>query len=223
MTGFTKPAHGGLFLDDVDITHWSPGKRARAGLGRSFQSLELFEDTTVLENLRVGSDQPSVGSYVRDLVWPTNPPLTNEVVLAIREFKLQGALRRKAEDLSYGERRLLPIARAVAAGPNVLLLDEPAAGLGEIETAELARLVRRLADQFGMAILLVEHDMNFVMSVCDELVVLDFGRCIAAGAPDVVRSDPAVIAAYLGEDEDEVEEELAATGHAIAPAEGHST
>jgi ABC-type branched-subunit amino acid transport system ATPase component len=141
---------------------------------------------------------------VRDLVWPVSPPLSAEVVAAIREFKLQDKLERRAEDLSYGERRLLAIARAVAAGPSVLLLDEPAAGLGDVETAELARLVRRLASESGMAILLVEHDMNFVMSVCDEIVVLDFGRRIAEGAPDVVRRDQRVIAAYLGDEEPEL-------------------
>ena len=110
------------------------------------------------------------------------------------------------QDLPYGQRRLLAIARAVATQPSVLLLDEPAAGLGDAETAELAHLVRRLADDWGMAILLVEHDMNFVMTVCDEIVVLDFGRKIAEGAPDVVRRDPAVIAAYLGQSEEEPDE-----------------
>ena len=107
------------------------------------------------------------------------------------------------QDLPYGQRRLLAIARAVATQPSVLLLDEPAAGLGDVETAELAHLVRRLADDWGIAVLLVEHDMNFVMSVCDSIVVLDFGRQIAEGTPEEVRNDPAVIAAYLGEHDDE--------------------
>jgi len=105
----------------------------------------------------------------------------------------------------------------VATQASVLLLDEPAAGLGDAETTELASLVRRLATEWGIAVLLVEHDMNFVMSCCDELVVLDFGRKIAEGPPDAVRSDPAVIAAYLGEGEKELEAELQAEG-AGAPA-----
>jgi sulfate-transporting ATPase len=201
VTGFTRLAGGTLSLDGVDITGWSASRRARAGLGRSFQSLELFEDSTVLDNLRVASDPRDGASYLRDLVWPVNPPLPGEVISAIGEFGLAGDLDRNVEDLSYGKRRLLAIARAVATQPSVLLLDEPAAGLGDAETAELAQLVRRLAADWGMAVLLVEHDMNFVMAVCDDIVVLDFGRQIAAGPPEAVRRDPRVVSAYLGEED----------------------
>jgi sulfate-transporting ATPase len=206
VTGFARAAGGTFRLDGQDITRWSATRRARAGVGRSFQSLELFEDSTVLDNLRVASDPRDPVSYVRDLVWPVNPPLPGEVISAIREFGLADDLERNVEDLSYGKRRLLAIARAVATQPSVLLLDEPAAGLGDAETSELAHLVRRLADDWGMAILLVEHDMNFVMAVCDEIVVLDFGRQIAEGTPDMVRRDPSVIAAYLGVEEAETAE-----------------
>jgi sulfate-transporting ATPase len=212
VTGFTPLAGGTLLLDGEDITRWSVARCARAGVGRSFQSLELFEDISVLENLRVASDPRDGRSYLLDLLHPIDPPLPGEVVSAIREFALEDDLDRLVEDLPYGKRRLLAIARAVATRPSVLLLDEPAAGLGDAETAELARLVRRLADEWGMAILLVEHDMSFVMSVCDELVVLDFGRRIAAGAPETVRRDAAVISAYLGEDH----EAAAATATATA-------
>jgi len=119
-------------------------------------------------------------------------------VAAIREFQLEGDLLRPAQDLSYGQRRLLAIARAVATQPSVLLLDEPAAGLGSAETAELSHLVRRLADDWGIAVLLVEHDVDFVMNVCDRIVVLDFGHVISEGRPDEVRNDPTVVEAYLG-------------------------
>jgi sulfate-transporting ATPase len=200
VTGFTARSPGSsLLLDGEEISSWSAVRRSRAGIGRSFQSLELFEDSTVLDNLRAASDPHDVGSYFRDLVWPVNPSLPPTVVSAIREFELEGDLERLVEDLPYGRRRLLALARAVATHASVLLLDEPAAGLGDAETAELAHLVRRLATEWGIAVLLVEHDMNFVMSVCDELVVLDFGRKIAEGTSEAVRRNPDVIAAYLGE------------------------
>ncbi|MGH2939688.1 MAG: ABC transporter permease subunit [Solirubrobacterales bacterium] len=203
VTGFTRMASGSrLQLDELDIGRMSATRRARLGLSRSFQSLELFEDSTVLENLRAASDPRDIGSYVRDLVWPVDAPLPDKVLSTIREFELEDDLDRQVEDLPYGRRRLLALARAVATRSSVLLLDEPAAGLGDAETGELAHLVGRLAKEWGIAVLLVEHDMNFVMSVCDELVVLDFGRMIATGKPSEVRNDPAVIAAYLGEEED---------------------
>lgn len=202
VTGFTRAA-GSVVLDGSDVSSWSVPKRARAGISRSFQSLELFEDATVLDNLRAASDPRDRLSYLTDLVYPRTPPLPPTVVAAIREFRLEDDLLRHVQDLPYGQRRLLAIARAVAAQPSVLLLDEPAAGLGDVETAELAHLVRRLADDWGIAVLLVEHDMNFVMSVCDRIVVLDFGRRIAEGTPDEVRNDPAVIAAYLGQSDEQ--------------------
>ena len=201
LSGFA-PAEGRVLLDGLDISKHSAMRRARRGVARSFQSLELFEDSTVFENISVAADPQDFGSYLRDLVWPVNPKFPPEVVRAIREFELDEDLHRDVHDLSYGKRRLLAIARAVAMQPSVLLLDEPAAGLSSTESLELGRVVRRLAEEWGMAVLVVEHDMNFVMGVCDDVVVLDFGRLIASGPPDVVRTDPAVIAAYLGGDDD---------------------
>ena len=198
VTGFTKASSGRLLLDDADISGWSAVRRARAGIGRSFQSLELFEDSTVLDNLRTASDPRDSISYVRDLVAPVNPTLPAAAIAATREFGFTDKIDHDVASLSYGDRRLLAIARAVATEPSVLMLDEPAAGLGQVESAELASLVRRLADDWGMGVLLVEHDMDFVMSVCDEIVVLDFGQKISEGRPDTVRKDPAVVAAYLG-------------------------
>jgi len=203
VTGFTRSAGGSVLLDGQELMRLTATKRARAGLSRSFQSLELFEDATVLDNLRAASDPRDRWSYVRDLVHPVSPPLPGEVVAAIREFRLEDDLLRQVQDLPYGQRRLLAIVRAVATRPSVLLLDEPAAGLSDVETAELGRLVRRLADDWGIAVLVVEHDMTFVMNVCDDIVVLDFGTQISGGTPQEVRRDPAVIAAYLGESEEE--------------------
>ena len=201
ITGFAKIAEGQILLDGVDISTWSTTKKARAGVGRSFQALELFEDCSVIDNLRAASDPRDFLSYLRDLVNPIEARLTDTLVGAINDFDLTKDLGRGVEDLSYGKRRLLAIARAVAAQPSVLLLDEPAAGLNDFETRELATLVTRLAKEWGMAVLLIEHDINFVMSVCDDITVLDFGTRISHGTPVEVRNDPAVIAAYLGVEE----------------------
>jgi ABC-type branched-subunit amino acid transport system ATPase component/ABC-type branched-subunit amino acid transport system permease subunit len=203
ISGFAS-ADGRVTIDDIDLSKQSPMKRARAGVARSFQSLELFEDATVFENLSVAADPQDLGSYLRDLVHPVNPPFAPPVVRAILEFKLDQDLHRDVKDLSYGKRRLLSIARAVAMHPSVLLLDEPAAGLSSAESMELAAVVRRLAEDWGMTVLVVEHDMNFVMGVCDQVMVLDFGKLIAAGSPEAVRSNPAVIAAYLGVETDDL-------------------
>jgi sulfate-transporting ATPase len=219
VTGFTRASGGSVRLDGRELLELSATKRARAGVSRSFQSLELFEDATVLDNLRAASDPRDRWSYLRDLVHPAAPPLPGQVVAAIREFRLEHDLLRVVQDLPYGQRRLLAIARAVATQPSVLMLDEPAAGLSEVETTELAHLVRRLARDWGIAVLVVEHDMNFVMSVCDHIVVLDFGIQISQGSPREVRRDPLVIAAYLGESDEEAEEARAAELETAAGAE----
>ncbi|WP_405622847.1 ABC transporter permease subunit [Streptomyces sp. NBC_00076] len=203
VTGFTRSASGVVRLGDRDVTRLPVHRRAAAGLSRSFQSLELFEDMTVLDNLYAACDRPGRWAYLTDLVRPGSRPLPAHVLVAVREFGLEDSLDRPVGDLSYGERRLLAIARAMAASPSVLLLDEPAAGLSDDETRELAHLVRRLAEDWGMGVLLVEHDVDMVMSVCDQVVVLDFGHRICAGTPEEVRLDPAVRAAYLGDLEPE--------------------
>jgi len=205
VSGFTS-ATGRVLVDGEDISRFSPARRARFGVARSFQSLELFEDATVFENLSVAADPQDLRSYFRDLVAPANPPFPPEVVRAIIEFQLDQDLHRDVKDLAYGKRRLLAIARSVAMHPSVLMLDEPVAGLSTAESEELAEVVRRLALDWGIAVLVVEHDMNFVNDVCDQVVVLDFGHVIASGPPAEIRSDPAVIAAYLGTGDSETAE-----------------
>jgi sulfate-transporting ATPase len=210
-TGFVKATRGAIRLDGEAIEGRSATWRARQGMRRSFQSLELFEDVTVAENIHAGADEPSRVSWLVDLVHPGTHPLPPTAVAAVAQFRLGADLTRRPGELSYGKRRLVGIARALASAPSILLLDEPAAGLDSEETQELAGLIRALADDRGMGILLVEHDMSLVMSTCDRVVVLDFGRVIASGTPDQVCADPMVVAAYLGELGDE------AHGEAEAP------
>ncbi|MBV9004349.1 MAG: ATP-binding cassette domain-containing protein [Solirubrobacterales bacterium] len=198
VTGLA-PCHAGtICLDGERIDGWPVARRARAGIARSFQSLELFDDMTVEENLRAAAERPASWSYIGDLVRPANPPLPVPALRAIEDFRLGNDLHRLPEELSFGRRRMVGIVRAVAAQPSVILLDEPAAGLDESESLELAGLLRMLAEARGLAVLLIEHDMNLVMSVSDRVVALDFGRKIAQGAPGEVRHDRAVIDAYLG-------------------------
>jgi sulfate-transporting ATPase len=217
ITGFVRPVAGEVTLNGESISPWPVYRRARAGVSRSFQQLELFESSSVRENLMVASDGFGRLPYATDLVKPTNPPLGSTAVAAVRELELEQYLESRVQDLPYGRRRLVAIARAIAVAPSILLLDEPAAGLSATETAELATVVRRLAQEWGLGILVIEHDMSFVMSVCDRITVLDFGRQIASGTPAEIRADPTVIAAYLGE---EAEEPAPPPVTAGAPEEG---
>ncbi|WP_435769060.1 ABC transporter permease subunit [Nocardioides sp. SYSU DS0651] len=198
VTGYAHPAEGTVVLDGEDITDWAPHRRARAGLTRSFQSLELFDDLTVRENLLVASDDASGSPSVRELVWPRRPALSDTVVAAVDELELTDVLDLRPDELSYGRRRLVAIARAVASRPSVLLLDEPAAGLDEHESSELGRLIRRLADQWGIGVLLIEHDVPMVLAHSDRVLVLDFGKTIAEGTPQDIAADQGVRQAYLG-------------------------
>jgi sulfate-transporting ATPase len=209
VTGFVPLAGGAIALDDRRLERLNATKRARLGLRRSFQSLELFEDVSVEENIRAGSDRlASRWSWFTDLFWPGQHALTPTAVAAVQAFELEPLLDRTPEELPYGRRRLVGIARTVASGPSVVMLDEPAAGLDERESVELARLIRKLADERNMAVLLVEHDVGLVMSTCDRVVVIDFGRVIATGPPSEIRNDQAVRDAYLGHADDEVVEEV---------------
>jgi sulfate-transporting ATPase len=206
VTGFVPIAGGRISLEGRGIEALNATRRARLGLRRSFQSLELFEDVSVEENIRAGSDQrASRRSWFTDLFWSGHHDLPPTAVAAVREFELEPHLDKTPEELPYGRRRLVGIARTVASGPSVVMLDEPAAGLDERESAELARLIRRLADERNMAVLLVEHDVGLVMSTCDRVVVIDFGSVIASGPPAEIRGDQVVRDAYLGH-ADEVEE-----------------
>ena len=198
ITGYTHLAGGRVLLEGRLVNRWSAARRSRAGISRSFQSLELFDELTVYENLRTAADRRDLLAYITDLVRPATPRFAHEVSAAIEDFELADELDHAAKDLPYSRRRLLAVARAVATEPSILLLDEPAAGLGQDESSELRALIRQLVGGWGMGILLAEHDVDLVMKVCDRIVVLDAGRVISEGAPPEVQADPAVIAAYLG-------------------------
>jgi ABC-type branched-subunit amino acid transport system ATPase component len=173
-------------------------QRARLGLARTFQALELFEDFSVADNFRVASDPRDTGAYFSNLVHAGKSQWNTAASGAIDEFQLSEFLERSPRDLPHGVRRLVGIARAVATNPAILLLDEPAAGLNDTESAELARLIRKLSHEAGIGILLVEHDMALVTSVCDRVTVLNFGTVIGEGTPAQIQADPAVRDAYLG-------------------------
>jgi sulfate-transporting ATPase len=199
ITGFVNIAEGSVSLGDKDLRRLSPRRRADLGISRSFQSLELFEELSVEQNIRVAAERQTPMNYVADLVAPSRHATSAVGASAIGVLGLSDTLERRPSELPYGQRRLVAIARAIASEPSVLLLDEPAAGLNETETRELGELIRRLCQDWGMGILLVEHDVSLLMSTCDRIVALDFGVVITSGAPSEVRADPRVIASYLGE------------------------
>lgn len=198
VTGFVRPTRGSMVLNGERMDRWSAARRARAGVNRSFQSLELFEDLSVWDNIVAGADTHAVLPYVTDIFWPRKEKLPSAAVRAIRDFGLEHDLDKTVAELPYGRRRIVSIARALAAKPSILLLDEPAAGLSDAETAELGELLRRLVQDWGIGILLVEHDMSLIMAVCDRLVVLDLGQVIGSGEPSEIRGNEHVRAAYLG-------------------------
>jgi ABC-type branched-subunit amino acid transport system ATPase component/branched-subunit amino acid ABC-type transport system permease component len=204
LTGFTSPSSGRIELNGRDVTGQWPASLSRSGLTRSFQSLELFDDMTVLDNLRVASEPRNLSAYVTDMVYPRTPPLAPAARAAIAEFGLQDSLDQLPSELPYGRRRLVAIARAVATEPSILCLDEPAAGLDEAEAHHLSALLRRLVNDWGMGILLIEHNVEIVMNVCDRIYALNFGKVIAEGTPAELRRNPEVISVYLGADDEPV-------------------
>jgi ABC-type branched-subunit amino acid transport system ATPase component/ABC-type branched-subunit amino acid transport system permease subunit len=199
VTGFTKPDAGSVLLDGSPMDTWSPEQRARRGLARSWQAVELFEEMTVQENLLVAADRKQPSRYLTDLVRPGRLTPNDAMNETIERFELTPHLGAQPSKLPHGIARLVGIARAIVTEPSVLLLDEPAAGLDIHESRELGQEIRAISQRSGIGILLIEHDVNLLMSICDRIVVLDFGRKIAEATPEEVGSDPAVIAAYLGE------------------------
>jgi branched-chain amino acid transport system ATP-binding protein len=195
ISGFVR-CRGQVELDQRDLTALPPHARARRGLARTWQSIELFEDLTVRENLAVAAHRPSPWHTFREL-FSRRDVETPAMGSALDLLGLEPYVDVMATELSQGQRKLVGVARALAAEPRLLCLDEPAAGLGSEESGQLGRHLRAVVDA-GTSMLLVDHDMGLVLSVCDRVVVLEFGQVIAAGPPEEVRRDSRVIAAYLG-------------------------
>ena len=190
ITGLLPPSRGQIRLNDRTVTRLSPTKRARLGMARTFQRLELFSLLSVRENIRVAADVRKGWSHDKE-----NPATVVQEI--IERIGLTAVADARVDSLPTGQCRLVELGRCLATKPKVLLLDEPASGQDENETVVFAALLRSLAAG-GMAVVLVEHDVQLVMSVCEQVHVLDFGRIIASGSPSEIQTDDAVLNAYLG-------------------------
>jgi branched-chain amino acid transport system ATP-binding protein len=198
LSGFVA-YEGSVVLGDVPLDRLPPHERARRGLVRSFQTVELFDDLDVRGNLLVAGDRLTVWGALRDLIAPRPVSSAGRLDRAVEVVDIGHLLDCSTDELSEGERKLVGLCRALVAGPKVLLLDEPAAGLDTAESRHLGERLRAIVDA-GTTVLLVDHDMDLVLNVCDLVHVIEGGRHIASGSPDEIRSHDRVAAAYLGID-----------------------
>ena len=204
LTGVYKPTEGAITISGVATANKKPYEITRLGVARTFQNIRLFKDLSVLDNVKIGGHIHYTYSGT-SAVLHTNrfheaeDRAEVEAMELLKIFGLASRANFDAKNLPYGDQRRLEIARALAAKPKLLLLDEPAAGLNDSETLELMKDIHDIRDRFDIAILVIEHNMELVMGVCARIVVLNFGKTIKEGTPEEVRADPAVIEAYLGE------------------------
>lgn len=223
LTGVYAPTEGSILFNGQELSGKKPYQIAKLGVCRTFQNIRLFPDLTVLDNVRTAaSTQECAGLF--STVFRTarfareEAKVTAEAKRLLKLMNLDALQNETARNLPYGDQRRLEIARALATKPELLLLDEPAAGMNPQESSDLMHLIRRLRDEFGLTILLIEHDMTVVMGVCEKITVLVYGQPIAHGTPAEIRGNSRVIEAYLGSDDPENTEALAASERAAAVA-----
>ena len=207
LTNVYRPTRGSILVNGVDTLGMTTDEVNRRGVARTFQNIRLFKDLTVEENVLIGlhnSMNYSVASSMLRLpkYWKQEKEARERVRELLHIFHMENMTAQQAGSLPYGAQRRLEIVRSLATNPGILLLDEPAAGMNPSETAELMETIRKIRDEFRIAIMLIEHDMKLVMGICEGIAVLNYGRIIAKGTPDEIRNNPVVIEAYLGKEDE---------------------